>query len=67
MKFYSTKEVWIGLGISSVTLYKRIALKYYPELQTGGKRKGGRGYFEDTFEVVKTIQTPKNGRPRTKI
>lgn len=38
MKFYPTKEVWIDLGVSSFTLYKRIELGYYPPLQTGGKR-----------------------------
>jgi len=65
MKFYSTKEVWIELGISSPTLYKRIAHGHYPPLQTGGTRKGGRGYFEDTLALVRTIPTPKNGRPKT--
>jgi hypothetical protein len=64
MKFYNTKQVYLSLGISGTTLYKRIMLGHYPALQTGGARKGGKGYFEDMFEIVKTIQTPKNGRPR---
>lgn len=64
MKFYSTKEVWLELGISDYTLYKRIELDYYPPLQTGGKRKGGKGYYEDILNIVKKIETPKKGRPK---
>ena len=66
MKFYPTKEVYLNLEISLVTLYKRIKNGYYPPLQTGGKRKGGKGYYEDMFDLVKAIKTPKNGRPREK-
>lgn len=65
MRFYSSKQVYLTLGIHLVTLYKRIKLGYYPPLESDGGRKGtAKGYFEDTLERVKGIQTPSNGRPK---
>jgi len=66
MRFFTAKEVHLELGVALVTLYERIRQGYYPPLETGGNRKGGKGYFENTFNVVKSIQTPGRGRPKNK-
>lgn len=58
------KIVYLDLGISMVTLYKRIALGYYPPLQKDPNSRVGMGYFEDVFEIVKSTKTPSRGRPK---
>ena len=59
MRFYTTKQIYLELGIGSTTLEQRIDRGYFPPLQSVPSRKNGRGYFEDVFEYVKTIQVPK--------
>jgi hypothetical protein len=64
MTFLTAKQVYLNLGISATTLYKRIYHGHYPPLETGGKRKGGKGYSQDLFDRVQAIVTPSHGRPK---
>lgn len=64
MKFYSSKQVWLTLGVSNRTLYTRINQGLYPPMQSDGSKNGrSRGYFEDVFQKILDIKIPKRGRP----
>lgn len=62
-KFIRRKAVWIELGISDVTLHKRIKAGYYPPLQIEKDGSFKKGYFRDTFDQVIKIKTIPRGRP----
>lgn len=62
-EFIRRKAVWLELGITDVTLHKRIKAGHYPPLQTEKEGSFKKGYFRDTFDVVKKIKTIPRGRP----
>ena len=64
MKFYSAKQVYLEIGISSVTLYSRISKGVYPPFDASPIRKNGVGYFEKKMIQIKSAIVPKNGRPK---
>lgn len=62
-EFIRRKAVWIELGITDVTLHKRINAGYYPPLEIEKDGSFRKGYFADTLEKVKKIKTTPRGRP----
>jgi hypothetical protein len=60
VKFYSAKVICIEMGIKSrETLEKYVRTGVFPPYEKSPHRKNGVGYFEDTFNMVKNINTQK--------
>ena len=64
MSFLRIKQIVYELGITPVTLYKRIELGFYPPLQQDPNSILGKGYVPSTLEKVKLIKTRPTGRPK---
>ncbi len=63
-EFIRRKIIWLELGITDVTLYKRINAGTYPRLQNEKEGSFKKGYFKETFDRVKQIKIAPKGRPR---
>lgn len=63
MKFYGAKFIHLYLGICRESLEKYVRTGFFPMYEQSPDRSNGVGYFENTFEVIKSIKLPKKGRP----